>query len=127
MMTKYQLPNGDVVDIQEDVARGEPTVSFTMKGGEIVEATKVVWVDPAILLTVGTRVRHTVAKNMCGEIVGYGHVSWVGRHGAPQPVYLVKVDEPMELKTDDRTYGSVSVFCMNINWVHKLPALPEES
>jgi hypothetical protein len=126
-VTKYRLPNGEVVDIQDDVARGAPTVSFTMKGGEIVEATKINWIDPAHLLTVGTRIKHTVAKNMCGEIVGYGHVSWAGREGAPQPVYLVKVDDPIELNTNDRTYGSVSVFCMNINWVVKITALPEES
>lgn len=39
-LTPYILPNGTIVDIHEDVARGADTVSFTMKGGAIVDAKR---------------------------------------------------------------------------------------
>lgn len=38
--TPYQLPSGQVVDILTEVARGAATVSFQMRGGEVVDATR---------------------------------------------------------------------------------------
>jgi hypothetical protein len=36
--TPYQLPSGEIVKIDEDVARGARRIDFTLKGGKIVDA-----------------------------------------------------------------------------------------
>ncbi len=41
----YRLPNGVIVQIHFDLARREPTVSYTMEGGEVVDA---VLVEPQV-------------------------------------------------------------------------------
>lgn len=39
-LTSYRLPDGRIVPVDEDVARGQATVTFTLQGGEIVEAVR---------------------------------------------------------------------------------------
>lgn len=36
----YQLPNGERVEIHDDVARGASVVSYTLKGGRVVDAVR---------------------------------------------------------------------------------------
>lgn len=36
----YQLPNGEIVAVHTEVARGAATVSFQMCGGQVVDATR---------------------------------------------------------------------------------------
>lgn len=38
VLTPYQLPGGEIVKIDEEVARGARRLDFTLKGGEIVDA-----------------------------------------------------------------------------------------
>jgi hypothetical protein len=39
--TPYRLPSGEVVQIDEEVARGAQQLDFTLRGGEIVMAERV--------------------------------------------------------------------------------------
>lgn len=72
-------------------------------------------VNPTYLLPLGTRIRHTIADQLTGEIVGYGTLTaW---SDIPQQVYLVKVDRPTELKT--KKYASISIITMNAGHVQK--------
>jgi len=38
-MTPYRLPSGEVVMVDATAAKGAATIGFTLKGGEVVEAT----------------------------------------------------------------------------------------
>jgi hypothetical protein len=40
VFTHYSLPNGEIVKIQEELARGAATIDYTLKGGDIVTATR---------------------------------------------------------------------------------------
>ena len=37
----YRLPDGTVVPVDASAAKGAPTIGFTLKGGEVVTATRV--------------------------------------------------------------------------------------
>jgi len=39
-LTTYQLANGERVDIRDDVTRGASVVSYTLKGGRVVDAVR---------------------------------------------------------------------------------------
>ncbi len=39
--SNYRLPDGRIVAINDDVARGEPVIDFTLKDGAIVKAERV--------------------------------------------------------------------------------------
>jgi hypothetical protein len=40
VLTPYRLPSGEVVQIDEEVARGKQQIDFTLRGGEIVMAER---------------------------------------------------------------------------------------
>lgn len=39
-MVPYRLPDGRVVQVDDSAAKGAPTVSFTLVGGQIVQAVR---------------------------------------------------------------------------------------
>lgn len=36
----YRLPNGQLVDVDATAAKGAPVIDYTLKGGQIVKATR---------------------------------------------------------------------------------------
>lgn len=39
--TSYQLPDGTIINVDSTAAKGEPVIGFTLKGGQVVNATLV--------------------------------------------------------------------------------------
>ena len=46
--TRYQLPSGEIVDVDATAAKGALVIGFTLKGGQVVEAKRVQPPEPMI-------------------------------------------------------------------------------
>jgi hypothetical protein len=59
--TAYRLPDGQIIHVQEELARGAQTIGFTLRGGEVVDAVRVpppvnrVVTDPPQRMTLAER------------------------------------------------------------------------
>ena len=61
--TRYQLPSGEIVDVDATAAKGQLFIGFTLKGGRVVTAKRVQEERNGRCLCGGWIVDHFDAKN----------------------------------------------------------------